>query len=354
MVGLDSENSIKIASTSIPNDWLFAPSTYLIDSWTPYVEEICLPSVATETGHLEFRYQEDASAELSLTNKKIVFKISSFLRCFFLKPEYIKGQVILDLREYSPGNLSHALMIHLPIALCAKEYLISIDQGCPLLIFPAALPEYIYKIYIEIGFDVFRTDNKVIGRVCDFDLTSVVSLRGILVDVIQGSLENSDFSEKLRNRSKNLPNKIFISRKDTRCLINEGEVERMLSSYGYQKIYMEDYDILDQLAMVSLSDNIVAIHGAALGPLVFRSLFNSKQLKFVEIFSPGHMANVYRVLVNQLNGCWVGVRGKLWPKIIAQAYDFPKEIHKFAYADFEVCLLSLERALSALDSLSEG
>jgi len=354
MVDLFSKNSIKIGSIICHENWLFAPSTYLIDSWTPFVEEVCLPSVATETGCLEFSFHEKSDAKFEPVNKGALFKIHSFLRSKFSKPNYLSEQVILDLRKYSPGNLSHALMIHLPIALCARDYLSGIGKEAPVLVFPTSLPLYIIEIYKEVGFVVLLEDNKVVGDICDFKLTSVVCLRGILPDVITKCLKNSQFAENLLQRSKNLPNKIFISRKDTRRLVNESEVEELLGSCGYQKIYMEDYDILDQLAMVSLSDNIVAIHGAALGPLVFRSLFNSKQLKFVEIFSPGHMANVYRVLVNQLNGRWVGVRGKLWPKIIAQAYDFPKEIHKFAYADFEICLLSLEKALSALDSPSEG
>jgi len=349
MVSLASEGSIKIDSISTPRNWLFAPSTYLIDSWIPQIEEVYLPSISTKSGCLSFSFYEAREVQFDSVNKGLLFKINSFLRRSFLKPVYINEQVILDLRESSPGNLSHALMIHLPVALCAKDYLINLGHGCPLIIFPADLPEHIYKIYIEIGFEVLRTDNKVIGSVCDFNLSSLVCPRGMLADVIQGSLEGSGFSEKLNNRSKNLPNKIFISRKDTRCLINEDAVEKMLNSYGYQKIYMEDYDILDQLAMVSLSDDIVAIHGAALGPLVFRSMFNSNKLKVVELLSPGHMSNVYRVIVNQLNGQWVGVRGKLWPEIITQAYEFPKEIHKFAYVDFEVCLLSLEKALNVFD-----
>jgi len=348
------EYKINIPSENIARNWLFAPSTYLIDSWIPYVEEVYLPSISTEGGDLEFSYQANGVAELSSVTKGALSKVKHFLKHWSDKPEHIKDRVILDLRDYSPGNLSHALMIHLPIALCAKKYLQTVGREVPLLIFPTTLPKHIYTIYREMDFDALLTDTAVVSNVCRFNVSSLVCLRGVLLSVIKEQLEHSEFAKNLRLRSKKLPNKIFISRKDTRCLVNESDVESLLTSYGYQKVYMEDYNIIDQLAMVSLADSIVAIHGAALGTLVFRGMFNLDKLTFIEIVSPGHMSNVYRRLVNQLNGQWVGVRGKLWPEIITQAYELPKEIHKFAYTDFEVCLLSLERALDTLGSSPSG
>jgi len=342
-----------ILSMSIARNWMFAPSTYLVDSFTPFVEEIYLPVVATESGSIRFTFHTNSVANPPLKNS--FSKIKALYNQKGNKPILADESVYLDLRTHSPGNLSHSIMIHLPIALSARAYLLSIGEPSLVLIFPTTLPAHVHKLFSEIGFELLMTDDKVIGKVCEWEVSSVVSIRSILPDLMKSFLAGSNFSKELLRRSEVLPKKIFISRKDTRRLTNEAEVEELLKHDGYQKIYMEDYDILDQLAMVSLSDNIVAIHGAALGPLVFRSLFNIKPLKFIEIFTPGHMANVYRVLTYQLEGRWVGVRGKLWPELVKQAYECESSIaRQYSLVDFEVCLLSLEKALSSFDAPSIG
>jgi len=353
MANYVDKSCIKIGSSSIARNWLFAPATYLVDSFTPFVEEIYLPVVATEPGSIKFTFYANGVANPPV--KKYFSKIKSL---YYQKDKLLTQQhdnVYLDLRAYSPGNLSHSIMIHLPLALTARAYLLSIKEQAPTLIFPTNLPAYVHKLFVEIGFELLITDQKVVGKLCEYEVSSVVSIRSILPDIIKDLLLGSDFSKELLRRSEALPKKVFISRKDTRRLTNEAEVEEVLKQHGYQKIYMEDYDILDQVAMVSLADNIVAIHGAALGPLVFRSLFDIKPLKFVEIFTPAHMANVYRVLTYQLGGEWIGVRGKLWPKLVEQAYECESSIvRQYSLLDFEVCLLSLEKALNNFESPSVG
>lgn len=78
-------------------------------------------------------------------------------------------------------------------------------------------------------------------------------------------------------------------------------------------------------------------------------MFNKKPLEFVEIFSPAHMTNVYRIITHQVGGKWVGVRGRLWPKLVMQAYECEMEkVRQYTFVDFEVCLLSLEKAMESI------
>jgi len=343
------EKTDEIAAYKVNRHWLYAPSTYLLDSWEAVVEEIYLPEGASKSGELSFKFIAEgrAGTEHSPSIKSKVKQVFSEKAKDVLVSE---SRVIVDLRVHSPENLAHAITNHLPVALLAKEYLKEINQPEPLLLLPSALPNYIEQLFSSVGFQLLLTDAVVIGKVCEFKVEPWIAIRGIRHTVFQENLSGSGFAESLYTKSLSLPKRIFISRRDTRCISNEHEVERFLTAKGYQKIYLEDYDILEQIAMVSLADSIVAIHGAALGPLILRVLFDTQPLKLVELFSPGHMTNVFRMVSQQIGGEWVGVRGKLWPAIIKQAYIcLPENVRKYSLVKFDVCLLSLEKAMESIE-----
>jgi hypothetical protein len=105
----------------IDRDWLYAPRTYLVDSFEPFVEEIYLPEVATKPGRLQFELQEKSQACFLPVQTKLR-KIKNLFLKNASKPLNLE-KVFIDLRQHYPSNLAHAITIHLPIALCAKEYL---------------------------------------------------------------------------------------------------------------------------------------------------------------------------------------------------------------------------------------
>jgi len=340
------ENKKEILSPEyrIGNGWLYAPSTYLVDSFSPFVEEIYLPSVSTQPGELSFNYIKDGIALFNAVSYK--GKIRAKLR----KDEInLSDDIGLDLRCYSPQNVAHAIMIHLPIALWAKGYLLSIREPQPVLIFPESLPSYVADMFVLAGFEILLTNAKVTGRLCIYELDFLIGIRGKMPDVLKAGLKESEFAKKILQAGEKHPKKIFLSRKDTRRLRNEAEIEKYLKTLGYQKIYLEEYLILDQIALVSLADSIVAVHGAALGSLVLRNIFDKPPVELIEIFSPAHMTNVYRIITHQIGGKWVGVRGKVWSNLIKQAYECEADkVRQYSLSDFEVCLLSLEKALSKI------
>lgn len=339
----DLSKKILFPSYVVARDWLFAPSTYLVDSFEPFVEEIYLPFVSTKEGGMKIHYSDyDVCTQRGQSFLKRI-------KAKFITKREIADNVLLDLRAHSPSNLAHAITIHLPIALYVNKFLGDIKQSKPLLIFPKKLPEHIQQIFTEVGFKFLLTDGQVAGKVCSYTLDSLICLRGALPELIKQSLMNSIFADKLIRQNTQQPRKIFISRRETRRLRNEEEIETFLIKRGYEKVYLEDYSVIAQLSMVSLADSIVAIHGAALGPLVFRTLFNKSEPKLVELFTPAHMSNVYRIVMHQIGGKWVGVRGKVWPKLIEQAYECsPDKVRQYSLLDFEICIESLEQAMESL------
>ena len=336
--------TISLPSYSVTRDWLFSPKTYFTDSFAPFVEEIYLPSVASDAGDVRLTYSQQAGLSVNTRSfiKKLVFNA--------IKEQQVKGEVVVDLRAYSPGNLAHAITIHLPVALYIRGFLEANSLSKPLLIFPRKLPAHVQSLFSELGFRFLLTNGRVSGEVCHYELGSLTCLRSSLPELIKTSFLQSDFPNKLLEANNGKPKKIFISRRDTRRLSNEAEVEQFLISKGYEKLYLEDYTVLEQIALVSLADSIVAIHGAALGPLIFRTLFNKRPLKLVELFTPAHMSNIYRIVMHQIGGEWIGVRGKAWPKLMEQAYECElTKVRQYSLLDFEICLDSLALAMGRIE-----
>lgn len=140
------------------------------------------------------------------------------------------------------------------------------------------------------------------------------------------------------------PQKIFISRKVSRRLINESEIWSCLKEQGYVRYYFEDIPLSLQWSLVRNALEIVSIHGAALGSLAFRVDSN---FLLVELFGPGFVADCFRKYVAVLGGRWAGCRGKLTGTIVDHI-DSRKDIKKFAFDDFEI---STEVVLTAIRHL---
>lgn len=198
-------------------------------------------------------------------------------------------------------------------------------------------------------------DDDVFGNIIEYSVDPWIAIRGVRHEIMRNEFLNSDFSSKIQSIAEDKPKNIFLSRKDTRCLINESAVEGFLTSKGFTKVYLEEFDVFEQIALVALAENIVAIHGAGLAPLLFRAGFDLPPVKLIEIFSPGHLTNVYRVICHQVTGKWCGIRGKLEPSIIKHAYIVSNEINKFdffwkfGHKNFEIDLDSLKLAIKELE-----
>jgi capsular polysaccharide biosynthesis protein len=133
---------------------------------------------------------------------------------------------------------------------------------------------------------------------------------------------------------------VFISRKGTRSLINENEVERTLKEYGFWKVYFEDIPVSEQWSITKNAKAIVGLHGAALCSLVF----NRNAVKLVELFHPGYVVNGYRHYTNAIGGTWCGVTGQL-PENIITELDVKQNARSFALLPTKIDITSLRMVL---------
>ena len=154
--------------------------------------------------------------------------------------------------------------------------------------------------------------------------------------------------------------KIFISRKNSRIIENEDEIEKILTEYEYKKVYFEEgmLSLEEQWAIVAEAKEIVAIHGAALSSLIFNHIKNfdnfisdRPKIKLIEIFGPGFFNGYFRSLATTLGIKWVGVRGKITPEVVKDM-DFMENGnapgHTHQATSFTIDPLSIHQALELI------
>jgi len=140
------------------------------------------------------------------------------------------------------------------------------------------------------------------------------------------------------------PERIFVSRRNTRSVANESDVEQLLSKYGFIKYYYEDIPISEQWSLTRNASAIVACHGAALSSLVF----NQKGVKLIELFHPGYVTHTYRHFTFAVGGDWCAVTGKMPPDIIRKI-DYQKQGRAFASDNMTIDTSTLQKAIEYLD-----
>lgn len=92
--------------------------------------------------------------------------------------------------------------------------------------------------------------------------------------------------------------KIYISRAKakTRQIINEEVVSQLLETRGFQTVFLEELSVLEQVAIFSHAEIIVAVHGSGLTNLVFCA----PQTKVIELFSPNYLRTDYWMISQHL------------------------------------------------------
>ncbi|MCC0175415.1 tetratricopeptide repeat protein [Waterburya agarophytonicola K14] len=96
----------------------------------------------------------------------------------------------------------------------------------------------------------------------------------------------------------NIGKKIYISRAKSknRQIINESEVDRLLTERGFETVFLEEMSVLEQVAIFVNAEVIVAPHGSGLTNLVFCS----PHTQVVELFSPNYQRTDYWTISQHL------------------------------------------------------
>ena len=312
--------------------------SHLIDRIVPQCETILLPPKTIEGGTLTFELKHHR-ADFEEVGRR---RYNPFNR-----PSHTKlddADIFVDLRFRFPQNWAHFLNNHLPVCFAMMDRL-ELTPGQIVLILPEKTPGYIVRAADFFGFRALCTSNSVEGVGVAFEMEPWIGVRAVRAELVRLPVVTNILQD---HRTKGpevstLPKRMFLSRRKTRALENEPAVEAHLAKDGYVKIYPEDLSPLEQMMLFERAEEIVAIHGAGLAPLLYISE-NARLRKFVEIFPCGHMTDVYRVMAQQVGCKWIGVRGKIKPEHIGPAYDLEAPFFKYSLQSFEVDLESIDLA----------
>lgn len=316
-----SDSSIAIAASK-----MFTYPTRLASAWKPDIMEINLPRYVLERPEVEIIVRQGSTRSLKNNSSNIFQKIHRKLTA----PMPVDGSYILDSRYETDGNIAHIITSVVPRLLVAKKMC---DKITVVLRSNASnMGQNLYKL---VGASILCTDKDINGKLVLADDNHPGAYEGHY-PALFGELAFEGFNPQT-------PEKVFISRKGTRNLINESEVEQTLQAYGFKKYYFEDIPISEQWSVARNAKLVVGMHGAALSSLVF----NGNQVKLIELFHPGYVVDMYRHMANAVGGTWCGVSGQITEDIIGKL-DFKQEARSFAMGRTKIDINSLRMALEYL------
>jgi capsular polysaccharide biosynthesis protein len=343
------EGVIEMRGDFVGPCWMVAPRSYLLDRMTPHVEEIRVHGSVTPGGQVRY-----ACGPLVAGPPSCGGAARALRRLREAGPRRLeKPGLIVDLRRRSPGNWAHMLTNHLPYVFALAEAT-GRDWSELTLLLPRETPQHIVGAAELFGLRTHCTDEALEGSGIAFEPEPWHGNRGVRVDWVRTPRVRAalDAAGLQTAPDRSLPRRVFLSRRDSRRLINEAEIAAYFSALGVETLFAEDLAPLDQLRLLAHAELIVAIHGAALAPLLYRPS-EVPPSTVVELFPVGHVTLVWRVVAAQVGCRWAGARGRIKPQHVAGGlYDIKKPFVRFSTEDFELDVASLDRALelAALDN----
>ena len=297
----------------------------MLNSWTPAIQEINLVGSSITPPEIEVSVREGSTRSLGIKQTRNPLKAAYHK---LLRPIHRNNEYVFDSRYEIDTNIAHVLDNTVSAALIARKTYPKItvilrSNAC-------AMAQTAFNL---LGIPILCTDAEVFGRLILINQSGRERFLG-------RGMYTSLFDTSFDGYEAVTPERVFISRRHTRTLLNETEVEQVTEEYGFQKVYFEDLPLNRQWSLTRNAKAIVGIHGAALSSLVF----NRNAVKVVELFHPGYIVNLYRHLTNAVGGKWCGVTGQLPPDIVRQL-DYKKKARYFALEPTRIDITSLRMAL---------
>ena len=270
------------------------------------------------------------------------------------------GCVVFDTRYEIDTNVGHYLVDTVPKILVARRLLAErygADVEVRAVLREGSTPMS-RDVFAAFGIPTLATEATVRGRILSIAETrpdtfmegrrlhaSAPPMAGGLVAAY------ADFRERLAQGAPT-PERIFVSRRDSRTIENEAEVASLLAGHGFQKLLFEagEMPLLEQWRAMAGARRIVAIHGAGLTPLIFnghgleRLGDDRSGLRIVELHGAGYFVDFNRRLAAIVNAHWCGVRGRITPAIVRDL-DERGASRSHQASPFRVDLGALELAL---------
>ena len=326
---MDSRQAITSVSFPVAPSKMFTYPTRLADSWKPAIQEICLPPYEVTRPEIVITAGVGSTRQLGIKNaRSIKGRLRSQLKRL-MPPIEMHDEYIFDSRYEIDSNIAHVVDNVVSAVLAARNVYSRIA-----VVLGAGASTMATNAFKILGIPTICTNCEVLGKLVVVQQAGRARFSG------DGLCAAFYDDVQFEGYKTDTPERIFISRRNTRRLINENEVERLLEGYGFHKVYFEDYPLSEQWSLARNANAIVAIHGAALSSL----LFNRRAAKVVEIFHPGYRTIYYRHMTNAVGGTWCGITGQLPPDIIKHL-DYRHEARFYHSANMRIDIVSLSMAL---------
>ncbi|MDY6804394.1 MAG: tetratricopeptide repeat protein [Cyanobacteriota bacterium] len=154
-------------------------------------------------------------------------------------------------------------------------------------------------------------------------------------------LRNLFLTPKVRSK-KGFPERIYISREKAkyRRVLNEGEVQELLSEYGFITVSPESMSLENQIALFAAAKTIVAPHGSGLTNIIFCQ----PGTKIIEFVAPHYLRYYYWGISQQL-----GLEHYYLPGEAFSCYPLRQLMYSSPLAeDILINLKSLKKAIESL------
>ena len=294
---------------------MFAYPTCTADVYTPTIEQILLPGKQYPSRVVKVKVATGRTA--GRTKGSRVWKLQNMLSSIFREPQTLdfSGRFIYDTRLETDKNIAHILEGMCSYVLFAQQLLSQhLNQQVRIHVITQANPsELVTQVFDALNIPMICTDETVYGEVVEVLPRDAAALFGI-----QAELFNVDF----KNYQPTTPERVFISRKGNRRLINNDEVIQFLEQRGFTTYYFEDLTPSEEWSIARNTKVVVAVHGAGTANFIFNrlGLDNSKEpgsgIRMIELVSPSFALRTYQRFAHLLNGKWCAVRGQITPETL--------------------------------------
>jgi hypothetical protein len=299
--------------------WIIGPRSYFSDRAVPQLEVSAVPARIIPKATASIIAQLNPQVGPSYWRR--LEKIRAFPRSLSAI-ELDSSRYHLDLRPFGLGNWSLCLNQALPVAVKTKEYLTSIGYKPPILLLNSETSQKIKAFFYFLGFEFICLNDSVLGPLITFQASDPNAIRRLARDFICPVTPR--VNEMVKSVSVSFPKNIFLNRRNTRTIINMNSIRPLLDKHNFQEIFPEEHSLEEQFAMQLRAERIVAIHGAALAPLLFRNTSHGK-FQLIEIHTPGHLVPPYRDMTEGLACDYRLVRGIPTPEMCQTAFDNPEK-----------------------------
>ena len=292
---------------------VIGPRSHAADRFVPDFELAIIPSRSRADTHATMIGRKDPSpTQEFLTRKEKLFRIGQ------PKLKLDSSAYIFDLRQFGPTNWSHAMNLCFPVACQVRNELTSMEMPAPIFVVNSGWSSKLRTFFESMGLKILATNKQVVAPQISFEYGSTNTI-SVLVQSFLAKNRN-EIDERMLANSEPVGNKIFLNRRGARELSNGAEICSMLEEIGYTTIYAEDQSLEQQMRTIRSASDIVALHGAALWPIGYRTKGDGI-FRLTEIFHPAHVVPFFKHLCESLPMSYLEVKAGLTKGMVPDIYN---------------------------------